>query len=67
MSFRDEEEDDTTMPCPYCKEPVYEDAERCPHCENYLSLEDAPSHHPWWLVLGVIVCLIIALGWVFGR
>jgi hypothetical protein len=64
---RDDEEgeDDDTMPCPYCRQPVYEDAERCPHCENYLSREDAPPQgKPWWIVIGLLVCLIIAAGWV---
>jgi hypothetical protein len=65
--IRPEEDDDTTMPCPYCGAAVYDDAERCPSCENYLSREDAPSRHSWWFVLGVLVCLIIALGWAFGR
>jgi hypothetical protein len=55
--------DDDTVPCPYCRRPVYEDAERCPHCEHYLSAEDAPARPPWWLLLGVLVCLLIAVGW----
>ena len=24
-------DDDYTVPCPYCKRPIYEDAERCPY------------------------------------
>ena len=32
-----------TVPCPYCRAPIHEDAERCPKCENYISREDAPS------------------------
>ena len=60
------DDEDDTIPCPYCRRPVYEDAERCPHCENYLSREDAPPGlKPWWIVLGLLVCLAIALGWVF--
>jgi hypothetical protein len=62
----DQEEDDDTIPCPYCRRPVYEDAERCPHCENYLSREDAPAGiKPWWIVIGLLVCLAIAVGWIF--
>jgi hypothetical protein len=51
------------MPCPYCGQSVYDDAERCPHCENYLSEEDAPAQRPWWLLPGVLVCLLLAVGW----
>ena len=61
MSWSDDEED--TVPCPYCRRPIYEDAVRCPHCEHYLSREDAPARHSWWLLLGVLVCVLLALGW----
>ena len=35
----DEEPDDDedTIPCPYCGHPIFDDTPRCPHCENYLS------------------------------
>jgi len=61
----DDDEDDVTVPCPYCRRQIHEDAERCPYCEQYISAEDAPaSPKPWWLVLGVAVCLVILLWWV---
>jgi hypothetical protein len=64
-SSDDEEDDDDTMPCPYCRRGVYAEAERCPHCENYLSREDAPSAaKPWWIVIGLLLCLAIAFAWV---
>lgn len=58
-----DDDDDETVPCPHCREPVYEDAERCPHCGKYLSREDAPWSKPAWLVAGVAVCLAIVLWW----
>ena len=60
----DDEDDDLTVPCPHCRRPVYEDAERCPACGRYLSAEDAPWRRPWWLVVGVLACLAVVLGWV---
>ena len=60
----DDGDDDETIPCPHCLEPVYEDAEWCPACGHYLSREDAPRRHPWWLLLGVVVCLAVVLRWV---
>jgi hypothetical protein len=46
--------DDATIPCPYCRRPIHEEAERCPHCEQYVSQEDATaSRKPWWLLVGV--------------
>jgi hypothetical protein len=64
--YPDEPEDDDaeTIPCPHCREPVYEEAQRCPHCGSYLSREDAPRRRPWWLIVGVLVCLAVVLRWV---
>ena len=59
----DDEDDDQTIPCPHCREPVYEDAERCPRCGRYLSREDLPWRRPVWLVAGVIACLAIVAYW----
>jgi hypothetical protein len=63
----DADGDDTdTDGCPYCGAEVYEDAERCPSCDTYISREDAPPRMPRWIFVTAIVCLVIALGWVFG-
>jgi hypothetical protein len=59
-----DENSDETVPCLYCREPVYEDSERCPHCGKYLSREDAPWRRPWWLVLGVVLCLAVVFWWI---
>ena len=46
-------DEETTIPCPYCRRPIYEDSPRCPHCGNYLSAEDAaPARKPWWILVG---------------
>lgn len=61
----DDEETDATTPCPYCGEAIYEDAPRCPHCERYVSAEDAPpARKPWWLIPGLLVCLFCVYLWL---
>lgn len=60
----DDEDGVETVACPHCLRPVYEDAERCPGCGLYLSREDAPARHSWWLVVGVLISLAVVLGWV---
>ena len=60
----DPEDEDETVPCPHCEAPVYEGAEQCPGCGMYLSEEDAPpARKPWWIVLGIVLCLSVALVW----
>jgi hypothetical protein len=48
--WEDDSDDDETIPCPYCKKDVYEGAEQCPYCGNYLSAEDAPRAVPTGLL-----------------
>ncbi len=61
------DDDEPTVPCPYCRRPIHEDAQRCPHCEQYISEEDRPAEpKPWWLVAGVVVCVLVVLWWVVG-
>lgn len=63
----DEDSDEETYPCPYCGADVYEDAERCPICERYLSDENAPPQsRPWWIVIGVIVAMGLVCLWSLG-
>ncbi|MFO0949783.1 MAG: zinc ribbon domain-containing protein [Isosphaeraceae bacterium] len=60
-----DEDDDPTVPCPHCGRDIYDDSEWCPGCGRYLSREDAPGGgRPWWIVVGVVLCLMVVLGWV---
>ena len=57
--------DEPTIPCPYCHESIHEDSVRCPHCEQYISTEDEPTtRKPWWIILGFILCGLIAYMWI---
>jgi hypothetical protein len=60
----DDDDDEPTIPCPHCRREIHEDAQRCPYCEQYISSEDAPVRKPWWLVLGVGVCLYVVYRWI---
>ena len=62
-----DDDDEPTVPCPYCKREIHEDSQRCPYCEHYISAEDAPAgRKPWWIVVGVILCLYIVFRWITG-
>ena len=53
------------MPCPNCQALIWDGSERCPKCGNYLPEEDAAHRHPWWVLLGVLVCLAMAIHWIW--
>lgn len=56
------DDEDMTVPCPYCGRTIMEDIATCPYCENYLSREDAPARsHPRWVLWTVILCLLLVL------
>lgn len=62
-----DEDEESTIACPYCNEQIHEDSERCPHCEHYLSDEDAPpARKSWLIVIGTMVCLYIVYRWIVG-
>jgi transposase-like protein len=62
-----EDEEEPTISCPYCGAEIHEDAQRCPYCENYVSEEDTPpSRKPWWLLVGVLLCLYAVYRWIAG-
>lgn len=57
--FPEEDGSGTTAPCPHCRAEIYDDAERCPACGMYLSIDDAPSTKwPPWMRAGAVLALI---------
>lgn len=63
----EEDEDEPTIPCPYCGQHIHEESQRCPHCENYISDEDTPpSRKSWWIILGALAGLYVVYRWIVG-
>jgi hypothetical protein len=61
------DDEEPTVPCPYCKRQIHEDSPRCPYCGNYISEDDtASSPKPWWIIVGVLLVLYIVYRWIFG-
>jgi uncharacterized paraquat-inducible protein A len=61
-------DEDDTIPCPYCRRLIHEDAQRCPYCENYMSSEDAPAAaKPMWIIVGFLLCFLVVVLWILGR
>ncbi len=69
----DEDDDSITLPCPACGTDVYEDAEQCPVCGEFIVFNNSPwqGRSLVWVILGTlgIVATILALslaGSLFG-
>lgn len=62
---QDKDDDPEEIPCPFCRKPVSELAEICPHCGNYIWREDVSvRRRPMWKI--VAVALIIVLTGLIG-
>ncbi len=59
----DDPDDDGYIPCPHCGESMLEDAEYCPSCDQWITDSHRRSQ-PLWIVIGIAVCLGIALTWI---
>ncbi|MEK7269623.1 MAG: hypothetical protein AAB215_01625 [Planctomycetota bacterium] len=56
--YRDDDGDET-IPCPNCRAPVYEDAERCPRCGTWISEDDRlPEQRPVWFWIALALALL---------
>lgn len=68
LPSHDADDEEPTVPCPYCRREIHEESQRCPYCGQYISREDAPpARKPWWLIAGVVLCLFVVYLWVLGR
>ncbi|MEM1062260.1 MAG: zinc ribbon domain-containing protein [Planctomycetota bacterium] len=63
-------DDEPDVPCQSCGEPIYGDADRCPHCGHWQTDEfaDRPeyrSRYPWWVSITSGLLLVgIAYWWL---
>jgi hypothetical protein len=59
-------DDEDTIPCPHCGKQIYDESERCPYCETYISEEDdaQPTRKPWWIIICALLCLYAVYRWI---
>jgi len=52
-----------TAPCPACGAEVYEDADRCPACGEFILAKLAGGRGPvlWWIFLGGVAAVAVVL------
>ncbi len=59
----DEDDPSDVVTCPRCGREVYEHADRCPHCGEYVTPGTASSR-PWWVIVAAILTLLAILLWL---
>jgi predicted nucleic acid-binding Zn ribbon protein len=60
----EDDPDAMTVPCPHCGADVFDEADICPRCGNFMLQDEVKrSRRPrsLWLLVGVIVCLAVVL------
>ena len=59
----DDDEQTETVLCPRCGTELYEDADYCPNCQTYITVQpNAWSGRPfWWILLGLLGVLAAVL------
>jgi predicted nucleic acid-binding Zn ribbon protein len=63
----DDSGDEPTVPCPFCRREILEDAPQCPYCRQYISDEDHRSRRqPQWIIGTAVICLGIAIWWAIS-
>jgi predicted nucleic acid-binding Zn ribbon protein len=60
----DEHDAEETVPCPFCKKRIHEDADVCPKCGNFVGAADGPRRVPVIIWVGVLLALICVLVWI---
>lgn len=63
----DDSEGEETIECPACGRDIYEGAEQCPRCGQYLSEEEGQQRGgtPIWIWVGIILALLGTVAWIF--
>lgn len=64
----DEDDDETpTVPCPSCRRPVPDFAERCPYCGDWIVPGiRRPGRRSLWFVIVVFIVLATWVAWYIG-
>ena len=53
-----DEYDDETLPCPHCGEHIFDDADQCPYCRQYISPADFRKQTPTWIIVLIILTIV---------
>ena len=61
--FEADDSDTETVTCPSCGQPVYEDADRCPKCGDWIVTSSGSKPIPFWAkMVALVLVLLFAAG-----
>ena len=60
-SDQDDSDDTDTRSCPFCRKPVYERADVCPHCGNFITFDETAFPRKLWFFLAVVLALAVVI------
>ena len=70
--LEDQDQDDAgsdvpgeSVPCPFCRKPVHESADVCPHCRNFISMDESLARNHRWIILTALALLAAAAAGYF--
>jgi hypothetical protein len=72
VDYGDDDGESLTISCPECGAEVYEDAVRCPVCDNYIVAGGHGSlwagRPAWWIIMGMagIIAVVLLLSGVLA-
>lgn len=52
------DDSDSIVECPHCREDIYEDVDQCPYCRQYISASDFKKRMPTWVVVLVVLTIV---------
>ena len=61
-----DDDDAETLPCPECGQPIYEEADQCPHCGQYVTFSSSGAfdNKPWWWIALGLLGVLAVLWWL---
>ncbi len=57
-------DDESTYPCPGCGRQIYEEADACPYCGEYVADSDVhrAQPQPWWVKVVILLLIVSMVG-----
>ena len=65
----DDDGEESTVACHFCRREIHEDAECCPYCGNFVTDEDSdatPDRKPLWIIVGSLLVMYVVYRWNSG-